>query len=129
MDKLKLLTSSKLDSIKNGRKQTGFKMPSYLDKEIEQLKVINDAEFYVMHSTLLDLGFKELTKIKDEKLMALMMDFRKEDKTKMYPKSYSINNIVNGKLIKIKDKLDIPTIVEAHYIVLKLGIQKFNKLK
>ena len=72
MDKLKLLTSSKLDSIKNGRKQTGFKMPSYLDKEIEQLKVINDAEFYVMHSTLLDLGLKELTKIKDEKLMALM---------------------------------------------------------
>ncbi len=129
MDKLKLLTASKLDCIKNGRKQTGFKMPNNLDKEIEQLKVVNDAEFYVMHSTLLDLGIKELTKLKDEKLMALMIEFRKEDKTKMYPKSYSINQIVNGNLIKIKDKLDIPTIVEAHYIALKLGIQKFNKLK
>lgn len=129
MDKLKLLTASKLDCIKNGRKQTGFKISDYLDKEIEQLKAINDAEFYVMHSTLLELGIKELNKISNDQLMARMMEFRKEDKSKMHPKSYSINQIVNGNLIDIKDKLDIPTIVEAHYIALKLGIQKFNKLK
>ena len=129
MDKLKLLTASKLDCIKNGRKQTGFKIPDYLDKEIEQLKALNDAEFYVMHSTLLDLGIKELKKISNDHLMARMMEFRKEDKAKMHPKSYSINQVVNGNLIDIKDKLDIPTIVEAHYIALKLGIQKFNKIK
>ncbi len=129
MDKLKLLTTSKLDCIKNGRKQTGFKLPDHLDKEIEQLKAINDAEFYVMHSSLLDLGIKELEKLSNDKLMGLMMEFRKEDKSRMYPKSYSINQVTNEKLLAIKNSLDIPTTIESHYIVLKLGIQKFNKLK
>ncbi len=38
MDKLKLLTSSKLDCIKNGRKQTGFKMP------IPKFQVVKQSE-------------------------------------------------------------------------------------
>lgn len=132
MDKSKIITLSKIDCIRNGRKQTGFKLPIHLNKDIEHLKAINDAEFYVMHSCLLDLGIKELLKMKsgeDNNLIKEMMNFRQEDKGKMRPKSYSINLKTSEELVNVKDRLTIPTIIEAHYIALKLGLKQFKKLK
>jgi|11_taG_2_1085331.scaffolds.fasta_scaffold46593_2 hypothetical protein len=125
----KTLAKLQNDCLNNGRSQTGYKIPLYLDRTIETLRARYDTKFYVMHSSLLDIGLRYLAGVSDSKLMKLVIEFHNEDKSKIYIKSYSLSTTVLEKLHIFKSKSIVKTNIEAHYIALKCGIEILLKNK
>ena len=126
MNKKMLVTEAKASIDESGRNKVAFVLPKKYYREVQQLSRDLSQEICATHSAILKCGLDLLLKMKQEDAWTCCAKFRKEkEEEPRAPSSFGISSEVHEEIKDIAISLSLKN-VEAHYIALTIGLEKFQ---
>lgn len=129
MNKDKILTEAKASIVSKGRQKVAFALPKKYYQEVQQISKDLSHDVSIVHTALLKYGLNIVSEIKQEDVFKYCVKFRQEKETEpRAPSSFGISFEAHQGIKDFAIEYSLKN-VEAHYVALTIGLEKFKKLK